>query len=276
MTPVIETLQSPLSVSSGLTLKVAAVPFRGKGSKASVGVVVHAGGNDLQMAVTDGRFNGSIEVAIVAANADGQSKDSERGTLHLQLKPETRERVAEHGMRLLSHLDVPPGTYQLRVAAVDSGRAMRGSVHHDLDVPDFSKGALSLSGIVLTSAAVGAPLTGDVQFWEKLTPVPPTTERELSSKDEVTAFVEVYTNGQKPGDRLDIRTTIENEKTTVFFAHEESRLVDLAQGKSGTYRHEPPIYLPSIPAGKYVLKVRAESSGAPGRPVIRQIPIAIR
>jgi hypothetical protein len=87
MTPVIETLQSPLSVSSGLTLKVAAVPFRGKGSKASVGVVVHAGGNDLQMAVTAGRFNGSIDVAIVAANADGQSKGSERGTLHLQLNP---------------------------------------------------------------------------------------------------------------------------------------------------------------------------------------------
>ena len=276
VTPVMETLQSPLPVNSGLTLKVAAAPFRGKESKASVGVVVHAGGNDLQMAVTSGRFNGFIEVAISAAGADGKSKDSERGTLRLQLKPATRERVAEYGIRLLSHLDLPPGTYQLRVATVDNGRAKRASVQYDLDVPDFSKGALALSGIVLTSGALGAPLTGDVQFWEKLTPAPPTTERDFSSKDEVTAFVEIYTNGQKPGDRLDISTTIENEKTTVFFTHKESLLVDAAQGKSGTYRHTAPIYLPSIPAGQYVLKVRAESSAAPGRPAIRQIPIAIR
>ena len=88
---VIETLQSPLAVS-GLTLKVAAVPFRGKGSKAAVGVVVHAGGSDVQMAVTAGRFNGFIDVAIAAASADGTIKDSERGTLRLQLEPATRER----------------------------------------------------------------------------------------------------------------------------------------------------------------------------------------
>jgi len=273
MTPVIETLQSPLSVSSGLKLKVAAVPFRGKGSKASVGVVVHAGGNDLQMAVTAGRFNGSIDVAIVAANADGQSKGSERGTLHLQLKPETRERVAEHGMRLLSHLDVPPGTYQLRVAVVDSGRALRGSVHYDLDVPDFSKAGLSLSGIVLTSEAVGAPLTGNVRFWEQLTPAPPTTAREFSAGDQVTAVTEVYTNGQKPGDRLDITTTVENERGTTFFVHEEKLSIDATKT---AYRHTAPIHLPSIPAGSYVLKVRAQSSGAPERVALRQIPITIR
>jgi hypothetical protein len=52
--------------------------------------------------------------------------------------------------------------------------------------------------------------------------------------------------------------------------------VDAAQGKSGTYRHVAPIYLLSIPSGQYVLKVRAESSGAPGHAAIRQIPITIR
>ena len=135
---VIETLQSPLAVS-GLTLNVAAAPFRGTGSKAAVGVVVHASGSDLQVAEAAGRFNGSIEVAIAAADADGKIKDSERGTLRLQLKPETRAHVAQHGIRLLSHLDLPAGTYQLRVAAVDTQGATRGSVQYDLDVPDFSR-----------------------------------------------------------------------------------------------------------------------------------------
>ena len=104
---VIETLQSPVAVA-GLTLNVAAVPFRGTGSKAAVGVVVHASGSDMQTAEAAGRFNGSVDVAIAAAGADGKVKDSERGTLRLQLKPETREHIAQHGIRLLSQLDLPP------------------------------------------------------------------------------------------------------------------------------------------------------------------------
>jgi VWFA-related protein len=274
--PIVETLQSPVAVSGGVVLNVAAVPFRGRGSSAAVGVVVQAGTSDFQGAVTPGQFDGSIDVAIAAAGADGKIKDSERGTLRLQLKPATGGRVAQHGIRLLSRLDLPPGTYQVRVAAVDSGRATRGSVQYDLDVPDFSKGALSLSGIVLTSDAAGAPLTGDVRFWEQLTAAPPTTEREFSSTDEVTAFAEIYTNGQKPGERLDVTTTVENARGTVFFTHRETQSVDGAKGKSAAYRHVAPIYLPAIPPGSYVLTVRAETSAAPHKPAIRRIPIAVR
>lgn len=269
---VIDTLQSPVAIA-GLTLAVAAVPFRGTGSKAAVGVVVHASGSAMQTAEAAGRFNGSVDVAIVAAGADGKVKDSERGTLRLQLKPETRAHIARYGIRLLSRLDLPPGTYQLRVAAVDNRGSTRGTVQYDLDVPDFTKAGVSLSGIVVTSDAVGARLTGDIQFWEQLTPSPPTTAREFSAGDQVTAVTEVYTNGQKPGDRLDITTTVENEQGTTFFIHEEKLSIDATKT---AYRHSAPIYLPLIPAGSYVLKVRAQSSGAPGRVAVRQIPITIR
>ena len=272
---VIETLQSPLAVS-GLTLNVAAVPFRGTGSKAAVGVVVHASGSDVQVAEGSGRFNGSIEVAIAATDADGKIKDSERGTLRLQLKPETRAHVAQHGIRLLSHLDLPAGTYQLRVAAVDNQGTTRGSVQYDLDVPDFSKGALSMSGIVVISDAARAPLTGDLRFWEQRMPSPPATLREFSSDDELIVAAEIYTNGAKHGQRLDVTTTVENERGTVFFNHEETQSVEATKDKSATYRHIGPIYVPSIPPGRYLLKVRAESSGAPGQLVVRQIPISIR
>jgi VWFA-related protein len=272
---VIETLQSPLAVG-GLTLNVAAVPFRGTGSKAAVGVVVHASSSDVQVAETAGRFNGSIDVAIAAAGADGKIKDSERGTLKLRLKPETRELVAEHGIRLLSQLELSPGTYQLRIAAVDNQGTTRGSVQYDLDVPDFSKGALSMSGIVVMSSAARSPLIGDLRSWERRAPSPPVTTREFSSEDDPIAAAEIYTIGAKPGQRLDIRTTVENENGTVFFSHEETRSIEPTNEKSTIYRHIAPIYVPLIPPGRYLLKVRAEWSGAPGRQAVRQIPIAIR
>ena len=119
-------------------------------------------------------------------------------------------------------------------------------------------------------------MTGDVRFWEQVTSSPPTTEREFSSKDEVTAFAEIYTNGQKAGERLDITTTVENARGTVFFTHSETQSVDAAKGKSATYRHVAPIYLPAIPPGRYVLTVRAETSAAPHGTVIRRIPITVR
>ena len=272
---VIEMLQSPLAVS-GLTLNVAAVPFRGTGSKAAVGVVVHASGSDMQVAETAGRFNGSIDVAIAAAGADGKVKDSERGTLRLRLKPETRELVAEHGIRLLSQLELSPGTYQLRIAAVDNQGTTRGSVQYDLDVPDFTKGALSMSGIVVMSGAARAPVIGELRGWEQRAPSPPVTMREFSSEDDLMAAAEIYTIGAKPGQRLDVRTTVENENGTVFFSHEETRSIEATNERSTTHSHIAPIYVPLIPPGRYRLKVRAEWSGAPDRPAVRQIPIAIR
>ena len=64
---------------------------------------------------------------------------AERPDVDLNLRPETHARVTEHGVRLLRHLSLPPGRYQLRVAAQDSGKVRQGSAHLDLDVPDFTK-----------------------------------------------------------------------------------------------------------------------------------------
>lgn len=50
----------------------------------------------------------------------------------------------------------------------------------------------------------------------------------------------------------------------------------MTQGKSATYRHAAQIPLQTIPPGSYVVTVRAETSAAPHRPVIRRVPIEIR
>ena len=61
----------------------------------------------------------------------------------MNLSAATRDAVAQHGLRVLSRLDVPPGRhYLLRIAGVDGGGNTKGSVQYDLDVPDFSKGPL--------------------------------------------------------------------------------------------------------------------------------------
>ncbi len=49
---------------------------------------------------------------------------------------------------LLSRLDLKPGRYELRIAASSHAANAVGSVFVDVDVPDFTKGPLALSGIL--------------------------------------------------------------------------------------------------------------------------------
>lgn len=189
-------IESPIPVS-GLTMSAFAAPFRGGPSKTTVGVLVHASGDGIQVEEERGRFNGSVEVTIAGLNPNGRGDDVEHGTLNLRLRPETHALVVEHGVRLLSRLDLRPGRYQLRIGAVSGVGAARGSLHYDLDVPDFSKGPLHVSGIILSSASDRAPLIGDTKFWLERTPSPPTTRREFVPEDDLLSLVEIYTNDQK-------------------------------------------------------------------------------
>ena len=97
--------------------------------------------------------NSGLELAVFAVDAKGKVKASSRETLSLNLKPDTKTRVEQSSIRLLSRLNVPPGRYQLRVGAHDVAGGALGSVLYDLDVPDFEKAPLAMSGLVLTSAA---------------------------------------------------------------------------------------------------------------------------
>ena len=116
---------------AGLTLNVAAMPFRSTATTASVAVVVEARPSAVRLANPDAGFSGTLEIAIVAADTDGKSRGGERGSLTMNLSAAARERVAAQGVRMLSSIDFPPGEYHLSVAAGD-GQA-KGSVRDHSD-----------------------------------------------------------------------------------------------------------------------------------------------
>src|SRR5207253_11177005 len=102
---------------------------------------------------------------------------------------------------VLQRLEVPPGRYQIRVAASQPGSAT-GSVVHDIDVPDFSA-TLGISSIVLTShsAAAAATVVGDPDLRTAL-PDAPGAARTFTAGDVVTLVSEVYDNRDTPGSLL--------------------------------------------------------------------------
>lgn len=272
-----DVLQSPLPVP-GLTLHVSAASFGGAGLKPSTAVIVEARGRDLAFTETAGRLNGSMAIVIVAADKDGKVRAGERGSLTLRLLPGTYEAISQHGVRVLSRLELNPGRYQLRVAAIDvGGGRQRGSVLYDLVVPDFSKGALAMSGIALASVeASRAPTSGNDQHWRQLLAAPPTTRRDFTADDELREYVEIYDNDKGGGHRVDFVTTVRTESGEVVFRRQQVPAGEAAKGKATINAFVTPIPLKGMSAGRYVLTSEAQSSVKDKAAVSRQIPFAIR
>ena len=118
-----EAIDSPLPVS-GLTLHVFAAPFKGAAPNASVLFGVEMRGRDLQLAQ-----NAKVVLSYLAIDQNGKIKAGNTDSLAMpNLKPETRARIEQTGLRVLNRLDLPPGKYQLRVAAHDTNGGNVGSV----------------------------------------------------------------------------------------------------------------------------------------------------
>jgi VWFA-related protein len=249
-----EAIDSPIPVS-GLTMHVFAAPFKGTAPNASVLFGVEMRGRDLRPAPND-----MLELTYMAIDANGKVKGGNTDKVTLNLKPETKARVEQTGLRLLNRLDLPPGRYQLRLAAHDSVGGTVGSVLYDLEVPDFAKGPMSMSGIVLSSATGAAQPTArpDEQLKQVL-PAPPVALRAFPQNDELMLFAEIYDNVPNPTHNVDITTTVTTDTGEVKFKTDEERSSGDLGGKPGGYGYSARIPLKDLAPGAYVLKVEGKS-----------------
>jgi VWFA-related protein len=266
-----EALDSPIPVS-GLTMHVFASPFKGTAPNASVLLGVELRGRDLKLSPDD-----KIQLSYVAIDANGKVRGGNTDALTMtNLKPETRARIQATGMRMLNRLELPPGRYQLRLAAHDSSGGNVGSIQYDLDVPDFAKLPFSISGLVMTSPLAAQVMTvrPDEQLRAAL-PASPVAVRAFPQNDEIALFAEVYDNGGGTPHKVDISTTItSDEGKQLFKANEERDSADLG-GKSGGYGYMTKIPLKDIAPGNYVLTVSARTRLGNATPAERQVRISV-
>jgi len=248
-------LASPLP-SSGLPLALAAAVFKGPDKKGAVVISALVGARDLPLTEKDGTFRNDLEIVLTAADYSGKSYPGDRATLALNLKPDSVQRLRAGGFRILNQIDLPPGRYQLRVAAREGNTNRAGSVTYDLDVPDFSKEKLSISGLALTSASSGlTPTARPKDPLAKMLPGPMTTYRDFTAGDELALFAEVYDNSGTQPHKVDIEATLRSEGgQAVFQTREEHDSSELAGGPGG-YGFLARVPLKDVPPGLYVLRV---------------------
>ena len=271
-----EALGSPLPVS-GIPLKVFAAPFKGTAPNAAIALALEIDVRTLDFVEGNGTFNEQIEVAYTATNTTGKVFPGERQTATLTLKPDTYERAKERGFRVLSQANLPPGRYQMRVAAGNkAGKA--GSVVYDLEVPDFTKDSLMMSGVALTSAAAAqAPTVKPKDPLADFLPGPITAMREFEKGDLLVLFAEFYENARSnTAHLLDFKAELRAEGGRVVQAVNDERSSTELQGKSGGYGFQARLPLDAVESGLYVVHVEGRSRANQDTVVSRDIQIRVR
>ena len=265
-----EVLDSPLPVS-GLSMKIFVTPFKGTAPNASVLLGVELRGRDLRLDPAD-----KVAVTYAVVDSDGKIRAGSTDSLGMTLKPETKTRVAASGLRLLERMELPPGRYQVRVAAHDPGGGNAGSVVADLEVPDFGKLPFSMSGVALTSAsAVATPTVRPDELLRQVMPGPPVAARSFPQNDDVALFVEVYDNDAAKPHKVDITTTVTSDEGKVMIKAEEARDSSELQGRRGGYGYAARFVLKDLPPGPYVLTVSARSRLGNTPPAERQVAFTV-
>jgi hypothetical protein len=257
-------------------MKVFAAAYKGVAPNAAVALSVEIDANALTFVEKDGVFLERLDIANTATDSKGKVFPGERHGVNLSLKPDTFERVKASGFRVVSQLSLPPGRYQVRVAAGNNaGKA--GSVLYDLDVPDFYKAAFSMSGVSITSASAlqGATMKAKDPLGDFL-PGPPTATRVFASNDTLALFAEVYENtGNAPAHQLDLVAELRAENGQVVRTVREERSSTEVKG-SGGYGFSPRLSLDGLAPGLYVLHVSGQSRMGDRASASRDILLTIK
>jgi VWFA-related protein len=261
-------LDSPIQ-QSGVMLDVQAAAFKSTTRSASVALAIEVDPTRLRFAPQKdtGLFANTVELSMYGINAQGKPLQGLRTALELALRPETHQRVQQYGLRANPRIELPPGRYQLRIGVRESGAGEMGTVFYDLDVPDFARGRLNMSGLLVTAPSAQRTLTAQAdQAAAKLLAGAATSRRSFMPSDVLALYAEVYENGSGgPPRRVDLATRLIDEAgRDVSVAHEVLERGASSSDKSATFAVSRQLPLKDVAPGRYLLRVEAQLRGETG------------
>jgi VWFA-related protein len=271
-----DALTNPIP-TSGVGLTIAAAPFTGPGSKSSVALIVEVHPRSLRFVEKDGRFSEGLEVHVLAFDQNGKMQDGGRTNAPMELSARSVDIVKANGFRVTRRLTLSPGRYLIRVAARESNGGAVGTVSQTIDVPDFTKGALNLSGITLTSdSAAQMPTANPDPGLKDVLPAPATAIRTFPRSDTLSIFADVYDNQNSSAHRVAIASTVLADDGRVMFTASDERASADLQGKKGGYGYQQKIPLTQFAPGRYVLRIEARNLSSRNVVAAREVEFRVR
>jgi VWFA-related protein len=204
----------------------------------------------------------TVDVLASVFDSQGRSFGSRRLTVRTPPAPPGGGNLR---YEVLPRLPVPPGRYEVRLGA-QTADGRRGSVYTFVDVPEFTREALSMSGIAVAATPSVAPAPADA--YADLLPIVPTARREFAPTDRVTAFLRLYQGGSRALVPVAMTTRLVNGRNEQL--SETVRTVDataFARTRSFDNRFDVPVRY--LAPGEYLLTVDVAAAGETARRAVR-------
>jgi len=259
--PEVAALSGLLPVAQ-LPMRASAAAFRADGSAAGV-VAVSVG---LEPPAFLERTRENVDLLIRTATLDGIEYGSDRQMIPVTVNA-AKEGVQTSPFEVLARVEVPkPGRYEIRLSAHSEGSDTRGSIYVDVDVPDFSKEKLSLSGVVINSAIASTPVA-PLRLLRDVTPLVPTTARAFTSADIVTTFMRAYQGGTDRPAPVTMKVSIQDAAGRTVFTKTETIAADRFVDRAADFQFRLP--LDKLEAGEHLLTFEAAAGKNTARRDIR-------
>jgi VWFA-related protein len=197
----------------------------------------------------------TIELLIRAFTADGYAREDETQVIPIAV-PAARAEAAESRYDVLARIEVPrPGRYEIRLSARSAISGTTGGVFVDVDVPNFRKDKVALSGLVLHALPAAGPVA-PARALADLVPLAPATERTFAPGALVTSFLRVYQGGNDTLAPVTMKMRIANAADQVVFEHSDTLTAErFGDARAADYHLRLP--LAELPAGSYLLSLEA-------------------
>ena len=236
--------------SGPLPLRVALAPIAPSGADGREAVVAIALG--LEHAVARATPQ-TFEIELRAFSQEGRSKLGERRTGQATLRPPLPG--GDMVFDLLAKISLPPGRYELRFGATLTPANVSGALFADLEIPDFVRDRVSLSGVMMETEIGNA---GPLDAFAGLTEVVPTSRRTFTHNDRPQAFVRVFQGGRDPIAPASLRVTIHDRRNELVFNNRfplQTRRFD-PKTRAADFRFAIPFG--ALSAGAYLLTFEAQ------------------
>jgi VWFA-related protein len=263
-----DVLNAPMQ-QGGLVFSLQAAPFRDTQNEASIALAIEFDGERFPFPEKDGLFANRLELTFFGINRDGRAQRTTRSEFNLNLRPDTYQRVKAKGLRVSPRISLAPGRYQIRVGAREGATGSVGSVFYDLQVPDFRKEPLTLSGLQLTAPSARDALTALADpAASSLLPGPATSRRTFIRSDTLTVFAELYDHQTpKQARQIDTAVTLLSERGQEVFSARDVLSNGGDSSKNWTaYGLTRDIPLKDVQPGRYLLRVEAQMRGSKDTP----------
>ena len=259
---------SPLPVSA-MPLRVSAAPFLSANGHARVAVVLEMPADGLRPADGDDKYRLKVDVSIGLFDRDGRAVSSDTPSIDLNFPLEAGRRATARGVRITSRIEVPPGTYRLWAAAVQSPSDVRGSVMTEIHIPDFARQPLALSGIAVASSGTGRMLTTRTdELLDEVMGAPPVAHREFSTEADLWLYGEIYDHRSEAGD---VTATVTIKSADGAIVHKTP--FEPAEVQFGHLAHVP---LKALAPGSYVATIEARSETPALVSVTRSVSFTVK